>query len=120
MGRTFHRFKPQKIFEKELRTSEYYDCKKKKWTTVMPEMEYRFIITLESDYPPEVFGAPRYYVMRGIWKIGTELKEQGFGSGTRDGLGEAILRFKANECFWNNLGRHAYAVYLLWLSKYKE
>jgi len=121
MGRTFHSFKPQKIFEKELRTSEYYNCKEKKWITVIPEMEYRFIITLESDYPEEVFGAPKYYVMKAIWKFPGEKEiKQVFGSGTRKSLGEAILRFKANECFWNNLGRHAYSVYLTWLSKFPK
>jgi len=38
--------------------------KEKKWTRVIPEMEYRFVITLESDYPKEIFGAPKYYVMK--------------------------------------------------------
>lgn len=119
MSRTFHRFKPQKIFEKEVRTNEYFDCKEKEWITVIPEMEYRFIITLESDYPKEVFGAPKYYVMKATWIFPREKEiEQVFGSGTRKSLGEAILRFKANECFWNNLGRHAYSVYLTWLSKF--
>ncbi|MCW3129220.1 MAG: hypothetical protein N2V75_03865 [Methanophagales archaeon] len=117
MGRTYHRFKPVILFEKELRTSEFYDCKKKRWAAVIPEMEYRFFITLESDYPREIFGAPKYYVMKAIWKIGIKEKEQVFGSGTRKSLGDAILRFKANECFWNNLGRHAYRVYLDWINK---
>ena len=29
MGRTFHSFKPQKLFERELETNEFFDCKQK-------------------------------------------------------------------------------------------
>jgi len=115
MGRVYHRFKPVVLFEKEMETNEFYDCKEKRWTAVIPAMKYRFIITLESDYPREVFGAPRHYVMKAEW----DGKPQGFGSGTKDELGEAILRFRANECFWNNLGRYAYRAYLDWINGWK-
>ncbi|RLF28121.1 MAG: hypothetical protein DRN05_04710 [Thermoplasmata archaeon] len=114
MGRTFHRYKPQKIFEKELQTSEFYDCKEKKWVAVIPKMKYRFVIALKSDYPREVFDAPKYYMMKVVWKNG---KEQVFEADTKDALGDAILRFRTNECFWNNLGRYAYRVYLDWVNK---
>jgi len=115
MSRTFHAFKPVVLFEKELRTSEFYDCKNKQWVAVIPEIKYCFIITLESDYPREVFGAPKYYVMTAIWK---NKKMQVFIGRTKEELGDAILRFKENECFWNNLGRHAYKAYLEWMSKF--
>jgi len=118
MGRVYHRFKPVILFKKELRTSEFYDCKKKRWAAVIPEIEYRFFITLESDYPREIFGAPKYYVMKAIWKIGIKEKEQVFGAGTRKSLGDEILRFKANECFWNNLGRYTYRVYQEWIDRW--
>ena len=116
MGRTYHSFKPQKLFEEELETNEFFDCKRKEWVTVIPARRYKFTIQLESDYPEEVFGAPRYYVMKVEWNG----KPQVFGGGTRKDLGNEILRFKANECFWNNLGRHAYSVYLTWLSKFPK
>ena len=113
MGRTYHSFKPQKLFERELETNEFFDCKRKEWVAVIPARRYKITIQLESDYPREIFGAPKYYVLKVEWNG----KPQVFGAGTRKDLGNEILRFKANECFWNNLGRHAYSVYLIWLSK---
>ncbi len=63
-------------------------------------MKYKFWITLESDYPREMFKVPTYYVLYGEW----DGDKRSFGSGSRQELGDAILRFKANECFWNNWG----------------
>ena len=106
----YHSFRPVKLFEKEIESNEFFKCKKKEWVAVIPAMKYRFWITLESDYPREIFGAPKYYVMYGEW----DGDKRSFGSGSRQELGDAILRFKANECFWNNWGRHAYRVFLEW------
>ena len=103
------------IFETEMESNNFFKCKEREWVAVYPPMKYRFWIQLESDYPEEVFGAPRYYVMYGDW----DGDIRSFGSGSRVGLGEAILRFKANECFWNNWGRYAYRAYQEWLSKQK-
>jgi len=106
----YHSFKPVKLFEKEIESNEFFKCKEKEWVAVIPAMKYRIWITLESDYPREVFGAPKYYALYCDW----DGVNQCFGSGTREQLKEAILRFKANKCFWNNLGRHAYRVFLEW------
>ena len=108
----YHSFKPVRLFETEIQSDKLYDCKKQKWVSVKP-MKYIFWITLESDYPREIFGAPKYYVMYGEW----DGDKRSFGSGTRQGLGEAILRFKANECFWNNWGQYAFKAYQEWINK---
>ena len=114
---TYHSFKPVKMYEKEMESSEFYKCKDKEWVTVIPIIKYRFTIMLESDYPREIFGAPKYYAMYGTWKGKNIL----IGAGnSREELGENILRFAANECFWNNLGRHAYKAYQEWMDRFKN
>ena len=48
MGRTYHNFKPQKLFERELETNEFFDCKRKEWVTVIPPRRYKIAIQLEK------------------------------------------------------------------------
>jgi len=110
----YHSFKPVKLFETEKKSHMFYKCKSEEWQTKNPATRYIFKIMLESVYPREIFGAPKYYAMYGTWK-GKEILIAAGDS--KEELKTAILRFRDNHCFWFNLGRHAYTAYQEWINK---
>lgn len=97
----FRRFSQNVIQRKIYKTSTIYKCKNGDWLTRIPPERVEILITLESDYPKEVFGAPKEYVM--YLKFGNKVFCLGSGR-TIDDLKANVFRWLKNECFKNNVG----------------
>jgi len=97
--------KPRKdvIFTKIYKKDTYFDCRKQKWVTLIPPQELKIAITLESDYPHYVFGAPKQYVMYIAYKGKKKVLAAG---NTINELAQEVYRWRENKCFWANYGEY--------------
>ena len=99
-NKEFHSFKPIPIFKKELTINKRFI--KDRLITYSPPLKSKVTITIESDYPIEVFDSPKYYVLYFYYsKEDRKLKKQCIGVGqTFNELYESTLRWKDNSVFY--------------------
>ena len=104
----FHRFKPIILWMRTFKTHEYFDPKDKRWAAVFPPRKIIIILTRESDYPRECFGAPRNYCCYYTELQGTAVKANNklvaCGNSLEE-LEDNLRRYSENEAFANNILR---------------
>ena len=103
----FKRFKPKILYKRSFLTHSFWDWRERRWCIVFPARKIIIILALESDYPVDCFGAPKYYCCYYTKDENNKKKLIACGRSLSE-LEDNIRRYAENEAYGKNLLRFVF------------